>query len=74
MTVSNERAGRLEAVRVVPYPEPGKWYLGFQAHCVERRANVTGPCPKSLEAAMVGLIALIAAEARFCSYSRNRIM
>ena len=53
LTVSNERAGRLEAMRVVPFPEPGKWYLGFQAHCVERRTNVTGPCPKSLEAAMV---------------------
>ena len=52
--VSNERAGRLESMRVVPFPEPGKWYLGFQAHCVERRSNATGPCPKSLEAAMVG--------------------
>ena len=54
--VSNERAGRLESMRVVPFPEPGKWYLGFQSHCVERRSNVTGPCPKSLEAAMVGAL------------------
>ena len=36
ISVSNERAGRLEAMRVVPYPEPGKWYLGFQGrHSIE---------------------------------------
>lgn len=55
ITVSNERAGRLEALRVIPYPEPGKWYLGFQSSCVERKSNVTGPCPKSLAAAMVSV-------------------
>lgn len=43
------------ALKVIPYPEPGKWYLGFQLRCIERKSRGTQPCPRALRAAMVSV-------------------
>ncbi len=54
--VTNEvGGGKMKALRVIPYPEPGKWYLTFQSSCVELKSNETKRCPKSLTAAMVSV-------------------
>ena len=38
---------------MIPYPEPGKWYVGFQVRCSQNKAYV--PCPSQLRSAMVGV-------------------
>ena len=53
--VSNKDNTTLEALRVIPYPEPGRWYLGLRVECVNRRQGRIEPCPGALRAAMVSV-------------------
>ncbi len=35
----------LETLRVIPYPEAGRWFLGFQVRCARVRDGAGQPCP-----------------------------
>jgi hypothetical protein len=41
------------ALKVIPYPEPGKWYVGFQVRCSQNRSYVD--CPAHLRSSMVAV-------------------
>ena len=45
--------GSAEALKVIPYPEPGKWYVGFQVRCSQNKSYV--PCPTQLRSSMVAV-------------------
>jgi hypothetical protein len=44
-----------EALKVIPFPEPGRWHLGFQLSCRNASAGKLMPCPKSSVSAMVSV-------------------
>ena len=43
----------VEALKVIPYPEPGKWFVGFQVRCSQNRSYVD--CPPHLRSSMVAV-------------------
>jgi hypothetical protein len=43
----------IEALKVIPYPEPGKWYVGFQVRCSQNKSYVQ--CPLNLRSSMVAV-------------------
>lgn len=46
----------VEAIKVVPFPQPGLWYIGFQLHCRLKAGNASEiPCPKSSVSTMISV-------------------
>lgn len=44
-----------EALKVVPFPHPGSWYIGFQMHCRNVSTSRIMPCPKSSISTMISV-------------------
>lgn len=55
ISVSDKDNSTLQALTVIPYPEPGKWHIGFRTKCYLRENNAHLPCPRSLKASMVSV-------------------
>lgn len=56
LSVSNrEHEQGTEALKVVPFPEPTKWYLGFQMRCHNTSSGKETPCHASMSSAMVSV-------------------
>ncbi len=44
-----------DALKVIPYPEPGTWYVGFQMRCIKTMTGKEVECPEALESTMVSV-------------------
>ena len=47
-----------DTLKVIPYPEPGRWYLGFQVRCYIKTAeggNKTVNCPDIMVSTMISI-------------------
>ncbi|XP_059082591.1 uncharacterized protein LOC131880099 [Tigriopus californicus] len=54
--VSTRNQSTMTALKVIPFPEPGQWYLGFQVRCSShKKQSEIVSCPKSLNSAMVSV-------------------
>ena len=45
----------VESLKVVPFPEPGNWYIGFQLSCRNFSTGDLISCPKSSVSTMVSV-------------------
>ena len=46
---------QLETLKVIPFPEPGNWYVGFQLSCRNASRGNLIPCPKSSISTMISV-------------------
>ena len=44
-----------EALKIIPFPEPGLWYIGFQLDCRNTTTGDLISCPESSVSAMVSV-------------------
>ena len=47
-----------DTLKVIPYPEPGRWYLGFQVRCyiqTHEGGNKTVNCPDNMVSTMISI-------------------
>ena len=47
-----------DTLKVIPYPEPGRWYLGFQVRCYIKTpegGNKTVSCPENMVSTMISI-------------------
>ena len=57
ITLYNSRNAE-DAVKIIPYPEPGKWYIGFQVRCyvkLNQGGNRTVKCPENMISTMISI-------------------
>ncbi len=55
--VSNRNASTMEVLRVIPYPEPGRWHMSFQASCGNRTTGEDlASCPSNIHSPMVSVM------------------
>ena len=55
LSVSDKNNSSLTALKVLPYPEPGKWHVGYKVRCFLRKSGLEEKCPTSLKAAMISV-------------------
>ena len=55
ISLSNKDSGSARGTKVIPYPEPGKWYLGFNMHCMNRTSGLRIVCPRRFRAGMISV-------------------